>query len=168
MTTRPPFKVLFLCTGNSARSVIAEHILRVRGHERFEAFSAGGQPATRVHPLALAVLANHFSIDASAARPESWDELREIRFDFIITLCDKARENCPSWPGQPVYAHWSCPDPTLAEGTEAERARAFLDAKSQITSRIALMTSFRDEQLTEMPVRSVGDQLIIPDPGSRS
>ena len=115
-------KVLFLCTGNSARSVIAEYLLRAKGRGRFEAFSAGAVPTGRVNPLALWVLKTHYLIDASAARSKSWDEFRAVKFDFVITVCDNARESCPIWPGQPVIAHWGSPDPAVVRGHGGAKA----------------------------------------------
>lgn len=157
MSTKAPYKVLFLCTGNSARSIMAEHILRQRGHGRFESYSAGSHPAGTVNPLAIAVLQQHH-IDTSKARSKSWDEYRDIEFDFVITVCDRAKETCPVWPGQPVIAHWGSPDPAAVEGDERTRLKAFLDVASQISARINIFCAFRDEQLDEWNVRRVGEQ----------
>ena len=115
---RKKFKVLFLCTGNSARSILAEFLLRKLDPARFEACSAGSNPRGRVNPLVLEVLKNDYRIDASAARSKSWEEFRDVKFDFVITVCDKARESCPIWPGQPVVAHWGSEDPDGAEGED--------------------------------------------------
>src|SRR5215471_16101823 len=113
-------KVLFLCTGNSARSILAEYLLRRIGHGRFEVYSAGTQPAGKVNPLALRVLKELYHVDASGARSKSTDEFQKMNFDFVITVCDNARESCPVWPGQPIIAHWGVPDPALATGNESE------------------------------------------------
>ena len=147
MTSRPPFKVLILCTGNSARSIFGEYLLQARGRGRFEACSAGSHPAGRVHPLAVRVLQERYGLAAAGARSKSWDEFREVKFDFVITVCDRARESCPLWPGQPVVGHWGSPDPAAAQGTEEERYRAFVDVASQIARRVELFCAFTDEQL---------------------
>jgi arsenate reductase (thioredoxin) len=162
MSTRAPYKVLFLCTGNSARSIIAEYLLRARAAGRFESYSAGAKPAGRVNPYAIEVLDKHYTLDASQARSKSWEEYRDVKFDFVITLCDKARESCPIWPGQPVNAHWGSPDPALFVGDPEKTLKHFLDIASQINSRIGIFTAFRDDQLNEWSVRSVGDQFELP------
>ena len=124
------FNVLFLCTGNSARSILAESLLNHLGRGRFRAYSAGSFPTGRVNPLALELLA-HMKIDAAGARSKSWDEFARPgapQFDFIITVCDQAAgEVCPIWPGQPLTAHWGVPDPAAAIGSEAQRMKAFRD-----------------------------------------
>ena len=158
MSTRAPYTVLFLCTGNSARSILGEYLLRARGHGRFETFSAGSHPTGKVNPLAQQVLSTHYGIDATTARSKSSEEFRDRKFDFVITVCDHAREACPYWPGQPIIAHWGSPDPAHVQGTEEQRLRAFVDVASQIDSRIKVFCAFRDEQLDEMQVRSVGEQ----------
>lgn len=160
--TKAPYKVLFLCTGNSARSILAEHILRARSRGRFEVFSAGSHPAGAVNPFALEVLEEHH-IDTSAARSKSWDEFRGIAFDFVITVCDKAKESCPVWPGQPIIAHWGSPDPAATEGDDAAKRKVFRDAASQITARINIFCAFRDEQLDAWNVRRIGEQFKTPD-----
>jgi protein-tyrosine-phosphatase len=145
--THPPFKALILCTGNSARSIFGEYLLRAKGGGRFEAFSAGSHPTGRVNPLAVRVLAERYGIDAAGARSKSWDEFRDIRFDFVITVCDRARESCPIWPGQPVVGHWGSPDPAAVAGTEDEQYRAFVTVASEIARRVELFCAFSDEQL---------------------
>jgi arsenate reductase (thioredoxin) len=162
MSTRAPYKVLFLCTGNSARSIIAEHLLRVRAHGRFETFSAGSHPTGVVHPLALEVLSEH-QIDTSRARSKSWDEFRNETFDFVITVCDKAKETCPAYPGQPVNAHWGSPDPASVTGDEATQRKAFADVANQIAARINIFCAFRDDQLDAWHVQGVGEQFKAPD-----
>lgn len=161
MSTKSPYKVLFLCTGNSARSILAEHILRARSRGRFETYSAGSHPAGAVNPFALEVL-NEQKIDTSGARSKSWDELRGIPFDFVITVCDKAKETCPLWPGQPVIAHWGSPDPAAAEGDHEAKRRIFRDVANQIAARINIFCAFRDEQLDEWNVRRIGEQFTTP------
>jgi len=136
-----PYKFLFLCTGNSARSIIGEYLLRRLGGTRFEVFSAGSFPTGKVNPLAVWVLKDVYNIDASAARSKSWEEFKDVEFDFVVTVCDNARESCPVWPGQPIVAHWSSPDPAAVQGTDAERYRAFKDVAFQINHRLELLTS---------------------------
>lgn len=158
MSAKTPYKVLFLCTGNSARSIIAEQILRARGKGRFESYSAGAKPTGKVNPYAIEVLEKHFTIDASKARSKSWEEYKDVKFDLVITVCDKAKESCPIWPGQPIIAHWGSPDPVIFEGDHDKTLKHFLDVASQINSRIGIFTAFRDEQLNEWAVRNVGEQ----------
>jgi Protein-tyrosine-phosphatase len=104
MTIRAPFKILFLCTGNSARSIFGEYLIRKLGKGRFKSYSAGADPRRRINPYALRVLQESFKIDASEARPKSWDVYKDVIFDFVITVCDHAKETCPVWPGQPITA----------------------------------------------------------------
>ena len=158
MSTKAPYKVLFLCTGNSARSIMAEHILRVRGNGRFETFSAGSHPTGAVNPYALEVLEKHFLVDTTKARSKSWDEFKDVRFDFVITVCDRAKETCPVMPGNPITAHWGSPDPASYRGDHERTLKHFLDVATQINSRVGLFTAFRDDQLDTWSVRSVGEQ----------
>ena len=139
--TDQPCKFLFLCTGNSARSIMGEYLLRRVGGPRFEVYSAGSFPTGKVNPLAIQVLKDIYNIDASAARSKSWDEFKDVQFDFVVTVCDNARETCPLWPGQPIVAHWSSPDPAAVEGSDAEKYRAFKDVAFQINRRLQLFTS---------------------------
>jgi arsenate reductase len=156
--TPAPHKVLILCTGNSARSIIAEYLLRTKGRGRFEAFSAGSKPTGTVNPLALWVLRDRYAIDAGNARSKSWDEFSGVKFDFIITVCDNAREACPVWPGHPVLAHWGSPDPAAVGGTEAERKWAFVQVASQIAARIDLLCALPEAQLQQLQLRNIGEQ----------
>ena len=146
---RKKFKVLFLCTGNSARSILAEFLLRKLDPARFEACSAGSNPRGRVNPLVLEVLKNDYRIDASAARSKSWEEFRDVKFDFVITVCDKARESCPIWPGQPVVAHWGSEDPDGAEG-EDEQRRVVRKGGVEIFRRLGLFTALPIESLSAL------------------
>jgi arsenate reductase len=134
-----PRNVLFLCTGNSARSIIAEALLNARGHGRFRAFSAGSHPKGAVHPMALEVLRGH-GIPVDDPRSKSWDEFAApgaARLDVIITVCDAAaKETCPIWPGQPATAHWSIEDPAAVEGSDQTRRDAFAKAFADIDARI--------------------------------
>src|SRR5262245_9522786 len=127
-----PYKVLFLCTGNSARSILGEYLLRSMGGTRFEVYSAGSFPTGKVNPIAVEVLRHAYNIDASDAQSKSWETFEGTNFDFVITVCDNARESCPIWPGQPIVAHWSSPDPAAVEGSEAEKYQAFKEVASQI------------------------------------
>ena len=142
-----PYKFLFLCTGNSARSILGEYLLRDLAGSRFQVFSAGSFPTGKVNPLAIQVLKDVYNIDASDARSKSWEEFEDVEFDFVVTVCDNARETCPIWPGQPIVAHWSSPDPAAVEGTEAEKYRAFKEVAFQINRRLQLFTSLPLEKL---------------------
>jgi arsenate reductase (thioredoxin) len=136
--------VLFLCTGNSARSILAEAILARVGAGRFVSHSAGSQPKGAVHPAALRLLTqlNH---DVSGLRSKAWDEFAAPGappLDFVFTVCDNAAgEVCPIWPGQPMTAHWGLPDPAAVEGSDAEVAAAFADTYRMLTNRISLFTA---------------------------
>ncbi|MEQ1956441.1 arsenate reductase ArsC [Mesorhizobium sp. CN2-181] len=142
--TGQPFNVLFLCTGNSARSILAEAILNRLGNGRFKAFSAGSYPKGRVHPYSLQLLES-LNYDTSFARSKPWDEFaapEAPKMDFVFTVCgDAANEACPIWPGQPMTAHWSVPDPAAAEGTDAEKHLAFADAYRMLNNRISIFVS---------------------------
>jgi arsenate reductase (thioredoxin) len=133
------YNVLFLCTANSARSILAEAILNRVGKGRFSAFSAGSQPRGAVNPNSIRLL-NSLGYDTSFARSKSWDEFAEKdapRMDFVFTVCDSAAaETCPVWPGQPMSAHWGVPDPAAATGSDAEIGAAFLDAYRMLERRI--------------------------------
>jgi len=142
-------KVLFLCTGNSARSILAEYLLR-KDDGRFETFSAGSHPKGQVHPLALRVLREVYQIDASDARSKSWEELRNVDFDFVITVCDNARESCPVFPGHPVTAHWGLPDPAAVEGTPGEQYAAFEEAARVLHRRIELFRNLPLDKLDHL------------------
>jgi arsenate reductase len=155
------YKFLFLCTGNSARSIIGEYLLRRLGGERFQVFSAGAFPTGKVNPLAIRVLKDFYNIDASGARSKSWEEFKDVKVDFVVTVCDNARETCPVWPGQPIVAHWSSPDPAAVEGTDEEKYRAFKEVAFQINRRLQLFTSLPLEKLDRLKLieatRAIGD-----------
>jgi protein-tyrosine-phosphatase len=152
---REPFNVLFLCTGNSARSIMAEAILNREGRGRFRAFSAGSRPKGGVHPHALALL-RKMNFPTAGFRSKSWSEFAAPdapRLDFVFTVCDSAAaETCPYWPGQPMTAHWGIPDPAAATGTEAEIGLAFADAFRMLANRISIFVS--------LPIRSL-DRLTL-------
>ena len=147
--------VLFLCTGNSARSIMAEVILNRAGAGKFRGFSAGSQPKGQLHPYALDLL-RKLHYDVTGLRSKSWREFSGAdapQLDFVFTVCDNAaNETCPVWPGQPMTAHWGVPDPAAATGTEAEVRFAFADALRMMTNRIAIFVS--------LPLRSL-DQLTL-------
>ena len=153
--TEHVYNVLFLCTGNSARSILAECILNREGRGRFKAFSAGSHPKGQVHPFAIDLLKkmNH---PTAGLRSKSWDEFAAEgapQLDFVFTVCDNAaNEVCPIWPGQPITAHWGVPDPAAAEGSDAERHLAFADAYRMLTIRISVFAS--------LPLRSL-DRLTL-------
>jgi len=157
------FNVLFLCAGNSARSILAEATLNHRGHERFRAFSAGSHPNGTVNPYVLALL-QRVGIATDGLRSKSWDEFEQPGapvLDFVFTVCDNAAgEVCPIWPGQPVTAHWGVPDPAAVEGSELEKTNAFRDAFTTLQRRIELSTSLPFASLDRMAihdhVRTIG------------
>jgi arsenate reductase len=147
------YNVLFLCTGNSARSILAEAILNRDGKGRFRAFSAGSQPKGEVNPYAMTLL-RKAGYDTSAMRSKSWSEFAQPgapKLDFVFTVCDNAAgEACPFWPGQPMTAHWGIPDPAAATGTEAEIGVAFNDAYRMLTRRIELFLALPIDKLDRM------------------
>lgn len=151
-----PARVLVLCTGNSARSIIAEYLLRHRGEGRFEVHSAGARPTGRVNPLALWVLREQFGIDAGDARSKSWDEFLGTRFDLVITVCDNAKESCPVFPGVPLVAHFGSPDPAGVPGTEDDRRRAFAEVAAQISRRVDRLCAL-PLPLRQAEVRAIGE-----------
>jgi len=142
--TEPIYNVLFLCTGNSARSILAEAILAHRGAGRFRSFSAGSHPNGRVNPFALALL-ERLGWPTDGYRSKSWDEFAvpgAPPLHFVFTVCDNAAgEVCPVWPGQPVTAHWGIPDPAAVEGTEMQKTEAFREAFRVLDRRVELFTS---------------------------
>jgi len=152
-----PFNVLFLCTGNSARSIMAEAILNKIGAGRFHAYSAGSQPKGQVHPETLRLLAS-LGYDLSGVHSKSWNEFTAPgapEFDFVFTVCDNAAaEACPLWPGQPMTAHWGVPDPAAAEGNAAEIALAFKDAYRMLHQRIGIFTALPLRALDKLTLQS--------------
>lgn len=156
------YNVLFLCTGNSARSVLAETILNREGKGRFKAFSAGSHPTGTVNPHAIEILRlNNYSTDG--LRSKSWDEFAVPGapvMDFVFTVCDNAAgEVCPIWPGQPISAHWGFPDPAAFEGSIAETRAVFADVYRQIFTRIALFTALPVTSLDRMSIQVRLDEL---------
>ncbi len=159
------YNVLFVCTGNSARSILAEGLMNELGHGRFIAFSAGSHPKGTVHPLALKTLAAHH-IPTDGLRSKGWEEFSRPdapQLHFVFTVCDQAAgELCPVWPGQPMTAHWGMPDPAAVEGSPAMCQQAFLDTFITLKRRIELMLSLPLSSLDRMAI-----QKHIEDIGSR-
>ncbi|MBL8564138.1 MAG: arsenate reductase ArsC [Hyphomicrobiaceae bacterium] len=153
---RQTFNVLFLCTHNSARSVIAEAIMNRLGKGRFRGFSAGSQPRGRVNPFALHLL-ERLNYDIAAIRSKSWDEFAQPgapRMDFVFTVCDNAAaETCPVWPGQPMSAHWGVADPSEVRGSDAEIAAAFADTHRMLYQRISIFTNLPIDGLDELSLQ---------------
>jgi arsenate reductase len=160
----PPYNVLFLCTGNSARSILAESLLNHRGAGKFRAFSAGSYPKGQVHPLAVELLKS-MNLPTDNLRSKRWDEFAAPgapQLDFIFTVCDNAAgEACPVWPGKPVAAHWGVADPAAVEGTDAEKALAFRKTLEEMGSRINLFTSLPipslDQVTLKQKLREIGN-----------
>jgi arsenate reductase len=151
-----PFNTLFLCTGNSARSILAEAYLNASGRGRFRAHSAGSHPAGRVNPMALELLAKN-GIDTAGLRSKSWDEFARPgspELDFVFTVCDNAAgEVCPVWPGQPITAHWGIADPAAVIGAEAEVRKAFVRAFRELTARINLLANLPVDKLDRLTLQ---------------
>ena len=163
--TEHVYNVLFLCTGNSARSILAECILNREGQGRFKAFSAGSHPKGQVHPFALDLLKkmNH---PTTGLRSKSWDEFADAgapHLDFVFTVCDNAADEvCPIWPGQPMTAHWGVPDPAAAEGTDAERHLAFADAYRMLGNRISIFANLPLRSLDRLTLQKRLDEMGQP------
>lgn len=157
-----PLNVLFLCTGNSARSIIAECILNREGQGTFRAFSAGSIPTGKVNPLALNLLGK-LNYDVSDLRSKSWDEFAKPdapKLDFVFTVCDDAaQEVCPIWPGQPITAHWGVPDPAAAQGSDAEKAFAFDDTYRMLSQRITIFVNLPLESLSKLSLQEHLDKI---------
>lgn len=151
-----PYNVLFLCTGNTARSILAEGILRKDGAGRFNAYSAGSQPKGTVNPFALKVL-DALGYSADGYRSKSWEEFAKPGapvMDFVFTVCDSAAgEACPVWPGQPMTAHWGIEDPAAVEGTDIEKERAFVQAAKYMKNRISTFLSLPLASIDQMALR---------------
>ena len=156
------FNVLFLCTGNSARSILAEAILHHTGKGRFHAFSAGSHPAGKVNPYAIELLQKH-RFGVSELRSKSWDEFAEReapKLDFVFTVCDNAAgEVCPFWPGQPMTAHWGVADPAAVQGTDEQKRRAFLQAYMQLNARINQFISLPLSKIDKLTLQGKLDEI---------
>lgn len=144
-----PFRVLFLCTGNSARSQMAEAVLNRKGRGRFEAHSAGSRPAERVNPLAISALQKG-GLEWRGHPPRGLESLKRGTWDFVITLCDRARESCPVFANEPVLAHWGMPDPAAVVGPEEVQRAAFIEALTLINRRIDLLLALPVEKLEHL------------------
>jgi arsenate reductase len=163
--TQTVFNVLFICTGNSARSILAEGLMNQIGKGRFRAFSAGSHPKGAVHPLALKELAS-LRIPTDGFRSKSWDEFvtpGAPKLDFVFTVCDQAAgEVCPLWPGQPMTAHWGMPDPAAVEGSDEAKAQAFHSAAVTMKRRLELMLALPMQSLDQLSlqreIQGIGEQ----------
>ena len=154
--TSTPFNVLFLCTGNSARSILAEAYLNASGRGRFVAYSAGSHPGGKVNPFALELLQKN-RIGTAGLRSKSWDEYAQPgapALDFVFTVCDNAAgEVCPLWPGQPMSAHWGIQDPAAVQGSDEQKRKAFLRAFSELSTRINLFMSLPLDKLDRLVLK---------------
>jgi len=160
--SQEPLNVLFLCTGNSARSILAESILNREGMGRFHAYSAGSIPTGKVNPHALNLL-KRLNYDVSGLRSKSWEEFAQEgapKLDFVFTVCDNAaNEVCPIWPGQPMTAHWGVPDPAAVEGTDAEKAVAFGDTYRMLNQRISIFVNLPLQSLSKLSLQKHLDEI---------
>ena len=163
------FNALFLCTGNSARSIIGEAILRHWSRGRFQAFSAGSFPKGAVHPMTLELL-QKMRLPIDGLRSKSWSEFARAgapKMDFVFTVCDQAAsEPCPVWPGQPMTAHWGVPDPAAVEGTDDEKRQAFRAAYITLDSRIKLLINLPAEKLDRLALQRELDRIGKSDPAA--
>lgn len=166
-----PCNVLFLCTGNSARSILAEVLLNQWGRGRFRGFSAGSHPKGAVHPIALELL-KHMNLPTAGLRSKSWDEFASpgaSLLDFVFTVCDNAAEEvCPCWPGQPMTAHWGVSDPAAVEGTETEKWVAFREAFRLLDNRLKIFTSLPLASLDRIKLQERLDAIGTARPADRS
>ena len=157
-----PFNVLFLCTGNSARSILAEALINHWGRGKFRGFSAGSHPKGKVHPIALELL-KHMKLPVEGLRSKDWDEYALAtapRLDFVFTVCDKAAaESCPVWPGQPMTAHWGVPDPAAVQGTDTEQWLAFREAFRVLENRIKVFVSLPIASLDRLKLKQRLDEI---------
>ena len=159
---KAPYNVLFLCTANSARSILAEAIMEREGRGRFRGFSAGSKPKGVVHPYAVDLL-RRLNHDVAFARSKSWDAFATPdapRMDFVFTVCDQAAaEECPYWPGHPATAHWGVPDPAAVEGNEAERRLAFADAYRMLRNRISVFVNLPIASIDKLALKERLDEI---------
>ncbi|HLJ51732.1 MAG TPA: arsenate reductase ArsC [Rhizomicrobium sp.] len=165
MATTPHYNILFLCTGNSARSIIAEAIMNRVGAHRFTAYSAGSHPKGKINPHALALL-KRLDYETDTLRSKPWEEFsrpNSPKLDFVITVCDDAAgEVCPIWPGQPMTAHWGMPDPAAVEGTESEAALAFADTYRMLNNRIEAFANLKIAGLDRLSLQEKMNDLGKP------
>ncbi len=159
---QPPFNVLFLCTGNSARSILAESIMNFRGRPNFHAFSAGSHPTGRVNPHAIQQLESA-KLPTAGLRSKSWDEFAKQgapRMNFVFTVCDNAaNEVCPIWPGQPITAHWGVPDPASVVGSKENIERAFREAFLMLERRISLFLNLPLSSLDQLQIKKEAERI---------
>jgi arsenate reductase (thioredoxin) len=157
-----PFNVLFLCTGNSARSIMAEAVLNALGKGKFKGFSAGSHPAGSVNPLALELIEKN-RLPTQGLRSKDWNEFSRpgaTFMNFVFTVCDRAAaEPCPVWPGQPMSAHWGIHDPAAVEGTMEEKRKAFLRAYTELHRRISLFINLPFETLSDLALKEKLDEI---------
>ena len=157
-----PYNVLFLCTGNSARSILAEAIIEREGMGRFSGFSAGSHPKGELNPYAVQLL-ERLNHDTAAMRSKSWDEFARPeapKMDFVFTVCDQAAaEECPYWPGQPMSAHWGLPDPAAVDGNEAERRLAFSETYRMLRNRISIFVNLPLNSLDRLALQDRLDEI---------
>ena len=162
MPTDRIYNVLFLCTGNSARSILADVFLNQEGKGRFRAFSAGSFPKGAVNPCALALL-GQLGYPTEGLRSKSWDEFAVAgapQMDFVFTVCDQAAgEVCPVWPGQPMTAHWGIPDPAAVQGSDAEKMQAFREALRMLANRIGVFTALPFDKLDRLKLKARLDDI---------
>ena len=160
MTPERTYNVLFLCTGNSARSILAEAVMNAEGKGRFRAYSAGSFPKGSINPFALALL-EQIGLPTSDLRSKSWDEFSAAPpMDFIFTVCDNAAgEVCPVWPGHPVTARWGMPDPAIAEGTHAQKMQAFRETLRMLSNRIRTFAELPFDKLDRLKLKSQLDDI---------
>ena len=155
------YNVLFLCTGNSARSIMAEAILKRLSPTRFAAYSAGSHPTGTVNPYAVELLEklNHPTVELRSKSMDEYSGEDGPRMDFVFTVCDNAAESCPVWPGQPMTAHWPFPDPAAFDGGEAEKRALFADVYGQIHNRLSIFVSLPFESLDRLPLKKRLDEM---------
>ncbi|MDP1538382.1 MAG: arsenate reductase ArsC [Burkholderiales bacterium] len=162
MSEEKIYNVLFLCTGNSARSILAEALLNAMGKGQFKAYSAGSYPAGAVNPLALELL-NANRMETAGLRSKNWDEFARPgapKLDFVITVCDNAAgEVCPVWPGQPMSAHWGIPDPAAVKGSDAEKRKAFFIAYNQLSNRLSIFVNLPLTNLDKLSLQKKLDDI---------
>lgn len=159
---KKPYNVLFLCTGNSARSILGEAILNAIGRGRFVAYSAGSHPTGRVNPYALELLRKN-RLPTEHLRSKSWDEFAQPvapELDFVFTVCDSAAgEVCPIWPGQPITAHWGVEDPAAVDGSDEDKRKAFFTAYNVLFNRIGIFTNLKLESLDRLALKRKVDEI---------
>jgi arsenate reductase len=157
--TGEPFNILFICTANSARSIFGEYLIERIGKGLFRSYSAGANPVGRVNPYAQRVLKEVYHIDASEARSKGFEDVEAKKFDFVITVCDKAKETCPVWPGQPIIAHWGAADPALAEGTDEQIYQQFKQVAMLIQRRIELLCALPFDKIDRLRLQRLTQEI---------